>query len=359
VAGLQSGDRPSQVGDERIEGQQGNRGAGRGGTLERDHTLADRDHTLADADQRASDSDQSAADDDQAASDRDLAGGGDLAEHELTRALRERSAEQRHENAHARVEAANARDAVARARDLAAAARDAAAALRDRELAERDAAATDARRVAAADAGLPAGQHRRRAATRRLAAAESRARAAADREQAARDREQAARDRLQAQMDREALLEQLAIAETDALTGTRTRAAGLPDFDREIDRARRLDGVLAVAYVDVVGLKAVNDAHGHSAGDALLRRAVQMIRSHLRSYDLIVRLGGDEFLCAMSGATIEDARQRFDGIQAALAAEPEPAELNVGFAALSPEDGAADLIERADPKLPSSRPRNP
>ena len=129
------------------------------------------------------------------------------------------------------------------------------------------------------------------------------------------------------------------------------------DFDREIDRARRLDGVLAVAYVDVVGLKAVNDAHGHSAGDALLRRAVQVIRAHLRSYDLTVRLGGDEFLCAMSGATIEDARQRFDGIQAALAAEPEPAELNVGFAALSREDGAAELIERADPKLPRSRPR--
>ena len=90
-------------------------------------------------------------------------------------------------------------------------------------------------------------QNRHDAAADRAAAIESRARAAADREQAARDREQAARDRLQAQIDRDALLEQLAIAETDQLTGTRMRAAGLADLDREIERARRTAMRLAVA----------------------------------------------------------------------------------------------------------------
>src|SRR6202011_6011047 len=107
-------------------------------------------------------------------------------------------------------------------------------------------------------------------------------------------REQAARDRLQAQADREALLHQLAIAETDALTGTRTRAAGLAELDHEIDRARRTTSPLVVAYVDVVGLKAVNDTRGHAAGDELLQHVVRAIRGHLRSYDSIVRLGGDE-----------------------------------------------------------------
>jgi diguanylate cyclase (GGDEF)-like protein len=162
---------------------------------------------------------------------------------------------------------------------------------------------------------------------------------------------------LQARLDREALLQQLAIAETDALTGTRTRAAGLLDLDHEIDRARRTTKRLAVAYVDVVGLKAVNDAVGHSAGDALLQHAVRGIRDHLRSYDLIVRLGGDEFLCVLSGATIADARERFGSVQAALAADPDPCEIKVGFAALTPEDSAADLIERADADLPTSRQR--
>jgi diguanylate cyclase (GGDEF)-like protein len=338
------------------------------GTLEHDQTLADADQTAAEtdqtaaetdqtaaeSDQTAADEDQAAADEDQAASDRDLAGGGDPGEHRLTRELRDRSAERRHEIAAERVETAAARDAVARARDLAAAARDEAAARRDRELAERDAGpgATKAARIL-----YRAAERRRRAAADRVTAAEIRARAAADREQAARDREQAARDRAQAQADRDALLQALAIAETDQLTGARTRAAGLVDLDHEIDRARRTNGRLVVAYVDVVGLKAVNDAVGHAAGDALLQHAVRGIRGHLRSYDLIVRQGGDEFLCAMSGATVDDARQRFNSVQAALAEDPDPCEIKVGFAALAPQDSARELIERADADLPSSRPR--
>ena len=133
------------------------------------------------------------------------------------------------------------------------------------------------------------------------------------------------------------------------------RAAGLADRHREIERARRTTNLLAVAYVDVVGLKSVNDEHGHSAGDALLQRAVRAIRAHLRSYDLIVRHGGDEFLCVMSGATIELARQRFNAIQAALADERGPGAIKVGFAALAPQDSAAELIGRADADLPATR----
>jgi diguanylate cyclase (GGDEF)-like protein len=360
VAGLTSGDRSA---NRTIEGQRhriapaAKSRASDQTRADHQQTLADHEQTLADAEQTAADGDQTAADSDQAASDSDLAHGGDHAEHGAARDLRERSALRRQQGAQGRVEAANARDAVALARDLAASARDAAAALRDRELAEHDAGLAPERGLTAAETVLRSAQKRRGGATYRVAAVESRARAAADREQAARDREQAARDRLQAQLDRDALLQQLAIAETDALTGARTRAAGLADFGHEIDRARRTTKLLAVAYIDVVGLKAVNDAHGHSAGDALLARTVRAIRGHLRSYDLIVRLGGDEFLCVMSGATMADARERFDAIQAALANDSDPCEIKVGFAALEPEDDATELIERADAKLPRSRPR--
>lgn len=233
-----------------------------------------------------------------------------------------------------RVDTAAARDAIAQARDRSASERDQAAALRDQELTSLS------RRGAAAD---------------RAAAVEARARAALAREQAALDREQAARDRLHARAERDALLAQLAIAETDPLTGTRTRAPGLADLDREIDRARRTTNLLALAYVDVVGLKAENDAHGHAAGDALLQRAVHAIRGHLRSYDTIVRVGGDEFVCVMSGATIEDARQRFDAIHHALAGDRNPCEITVGFAALTPQDSATELIARADADLLTQR----
>lgn len=325
---------------------------------DRDQTVADAEQTVADSEQSASDDDQAAADSDQAASDRDLVQGGDPEVHDIARDLRDRSAQQRQHGATRRLEAAAARDAVAHARDLTALERDEAAALRDRELTAREAGlADDGREVTAAEVVLRAAENRKAAAAGRAAAVESRARAAADREQAARDREQAARDRSQAQADRDALLHQLTIAETDPLTGTRTRARGLADFDQEIDRARRTTDVLAIAYVDVVGLKAENDAHGHAAGDALLQRAVRAIRGHLRSYDMIVRVGGDEFLCVMSGATIDDARQRFGAVHTTLARDPHPCAIKVGFAALAPADDAAQIIERADADLPNRRGR--
>jgi diguanylate cyclase (GGDEF)-like protein len=321
-----------------------------------DQTGSDIDQTAADSDQAAADSDQAAADSDQEASDRNLFEGGDPRVHELTRDLRDRGTEQRQESARRRVEAAAVRDAVAHARDLAALERDQAAELRDRELAERDAAwEHDGRALTGADILLRAAENRKRAASDRAAAATGRARAALDREQAARDREQASRDRLQAQADRQELLHQLAIAETDALTGTRTRGAGLADLEHELDRARRTGGTLVVAYVDVVGLKAVNDRKGHTAGDAVLRRTVREVRGHMRSYDLMIRLGGDEFLCVMSGATIEHARLRFDAVDAALSAGTAPCAIKVGFAALGPDDSVTGLIARADRELPGSR----
>jgi diguanylate cyclase (GGDEF)-like protein len=321
-----------------------------------DQTVADADQTGSDSDQTSAESDQAAADTDQEASDRDFVEGGDPAVHDATRDLRDRSTEQRRETARARVDAAATRDVVASARDDAAAARDQAADLHDREQAIQDAAgAAGGKKAIAAEAFKRAAESRGRAAADRTAAAEARARAAADRARAAHDRQQAAHDREQAQADRAELLHQLSIAETDVLTGARTRGPGLADLDHEIDRARRADTSLVVAYIDVVGLKAVNDAHGHAAGDELLQRVVRAIRAHLRSYDLIVRLGGDEFLCVISGTTIADARRRFDAVQAALAAHPDRCELRVGFAVLTPADTAAELIQRADSELPAGR----
>ena len=363
VAGLTSGDRPEDSADGTMAEQQACIPVWR--LLEDEQTVADFDQTFPDADQAESDGeqtgavrDQAAADGDQAASYRDIVHGGDRGVHDFTRDVRDRNAQRRRQSGQGRVEAAAARDARAHARDLAALARDRAAELSDRKLAARDTAwGDDGHPSTGAQILLREAGSRRHAAADRAAAAEGRARAATDRDQAIRDREQAAHDRLEAQADRDALLHQLAIAETDALTGTRTRAPGLADLEREIDRARRTSGLLVVAYVDVVGLKAVNDARGHASGDVLLQRAVRVIRGYLRSYDLIVRLGGDEFLCVMSGATIQDARRRFGAVHTALAAETDRCEIKVGIGALAPEDTAADLIERADAALPTSRGR--
>ena len=76
----------------------------------------------------------------------------------------------------------------------------------------------------------------------------------------------------------------------------------------ELERAKRTASPLAIAYVDVVGLKAVNDTMGHAAGDTLLKHVVAHLTAHLRPYDLIIRLGGDEFLCAMPNLALASAR---------------------------------------------------
>ncbi len=179
-----------------------------------------------------------------------------------------------------------------------------------------------------------------------------------DRETAAHDREQASAERRRSLLDREVFARKLAIAETDSLTGARTRAAGLRDLDHEIERCRRTTARLTVAYVDVVGLKALNDREGHGAGDDLLKSVVMGFREHLRPYDLIVRLGGDEFLCAMSGTTLQAARDRFSAVVASLAAAPVAAAITIGFAEIGPGETAAELIARADRELLDSRGQN-
>jgi len=309
-------------------------------------------------DQTGADSDQVSADRDQAASDRDLTRGVNKDDHAVTRDIREHSTHARGQTTAARMQIASKRDDGARARDHAALLRDHTADGRDLEMARRDAAhhrAFGQRSVTGADIILRAADERARAKHRALAAqhrsetAENRSMAAEDREAAACDREQAACDLAQALTERDALAAQLTVAETDALTGVRTR--GLVDLDRELSRCRRTGAALVVCYIDVVGLKARNDSAGHHAGDELLKRVVGTVRSHLRAYDLIIRLGGDEFLCAMSDMSLTDARQRLGRVSDALGASVHSGAIRVGFAQLTPEDSAAQLIARADGEL--------
>ncbi len=200
---------------------------------------------------------------------RDFARGGDPLAHDRSRDIRLHSTQQRELSASARVDIATQRDAGAHQRDLAALARDQAADARDLAMAQRDVYELQdgLRAVTAAELVLRAADRRKRAAQDRVLAAENRVLAAQDRRSAREDREQAARDRRQAFADREAFVAALLAAETDELTGAQTRAAGLRRLDSELDRCRRSNGELVACYLDVVGLKAVNDSQGHGAGD--------------------------------------------------------------------------------------------
>jgi diguanylate cyclase (GGDEF)-like protein len=174
-------------------------------------------------------------------------------------------------------------------------------------------------------------------------AAAYRARAAADRERAARDREAAAAERLR-------LESELQRAHLDDLTGAYRRDMGRVVLAHEVDRARRTDGRFVLAFVDVDGMKVVNDRDGHAAGDRVLQIVVTTIRSRLRSFDPVVRYGGDEFVCGLGGTSLEEARTRFDeiGISVERAAGVG---ISVGLAELEEGETREHLIARADALL--------
>ena len=189
-----------------------------------------------------------------------------------------------------------------------------------------------------------------------------RAEAAADREiasreraEAAADREAAARERAAAQRLRSETAESLELAATDELTGALTRRFGLEQLTRELSRASRIGGTLVLVFVDVDGLKKINDDHGHLAGDELLTLVSEIIRAHLRSYDTVVRYGGDEFVCAMPNASAAQAQARFGKIADVLRVLNPDHSISFGVAEAGPDDNLQSLIIRADEGLLEAR----
>ncbi len=305
-------------------------------------TLADNDQTLSERDQTQSDRDQQASEDDQRYADFDRDHGGDLEAHRLTTAARADASRERAETAHLR-------DLTALERDLAAKRRDALAMERDQaaEYADNQAAHVESNEEIAE-------RHTLSMQTLRASARAARLRAAHARERAARDREQAARDRTQAAEDREQALRELERAATDELTGARRRGVGLEELENEMQRARREGHPLVAAFVDVDGLKSVNDQHGHAAGDAVLASVADGLRHYMRPYDLLVRLGGDEFLCALP-LPADEARRRFAGLHVDLNGSERRQSVSVGLSEMRSEDSAEELIARADQDLLAHR----
>jgi diguanylate cyclase (GGDEF)-like protein len=175
-------------------------------------------------------------------------------------------------------------------------------------------------------------------------AAEDRVLAASDRAAAALDRHSAALDRLDAS-------DTLRIAYRDHLTGALVRSAGREQLSQCVERAHRNSEPVIVAYIDVDRLKTVNDARGHAAGDELLRRVARCLRNGLRSYDIMVRYGGDEFVCAMPGAEVEDARRRLSDIRSTSAGPPNGASFSFGLAELHANETLDELLARADRQM--------
>lgn len=311
-----------------------------------DQAASDRDQSQADADQRTADRDQAAADRDQATQP---ASRESNADYEASRVDRLQGTLERVEAGWARAQTATERQEQARLREENARLRDLRADVRDRAGEQRDRAAAafereldDPGRASSPTADL---------GTLRTRASADRARGAVDRARAAADREQAAADRAAGTYDREQARAEVLRAQLDHLTGAYGRELGMVALEREINRAQHGNGQLVLAFIDVDGLKQVNDRHGHAAGDELLRDVVAAMQTHLRSYDPIVRIGGDEFVCGLADSHPDDARCRFKEIQATIQQLQPAARISVGYAQLRPEDTLDELTKRGDAAL--------
>ncbi len=149
-------------------------------------------------------------------------------------------------------------------------------------------------------------------------------------------------------------------AEADRLAQRRAHRGAQPP--RRVLGARPRDGPLpargerfVLGYLNVDGMKAVNDSHGPRTGDELLRKVTAALRATLRSYDVIMRLGGDEFLFSLPGADMATADLRFKEFAVILAEEAPGSSASVGFAELQEHDTLDDLVAGAETHMLKGR----
>jgi two-component system cell cycle response regulator len=134
----------------------------------------------------------------------------------------------------------------------------------------------------------------------------------------------------------------------DFLTSLWNRAAVLSDLDRELVRARRDGGMIAILICDLDRFKQVNDVYGHLVGDEVLVQAASRLSGSVRSCDVVARYGGEEFLVLLTGCDATLAHKRAEQIRESIASSPfattqGPLSITISIGALNITDWANDL----------------
>jgi diguanylate cyclase (GGDEF)-like protein len=153
----------------------------------------------------------------------------------------------------------------------------------------------------------------------------------------------------------------LAKSRIDTKTGLLNAATWEGEAAAEIARAVRTRSPLSVALIDIDHFKAVNDTHGHLAGDSVLRAVSDVLRDQLREYDVVGRFGGEEFVVLLPQTDEADALSIAERLRAHVAALSIPVQdgaayvrltISIGVAALDAVGGeVTDLLTAADAAL--------
>ena len=154
------------------------------------------------------------------------------------------------------------------------------------------------------------------------------------------------------------------LATHDSLTMLYNRHYFNETIEKEIARSSRYNHAIGFLMIDVNGLKTINDAHGHQAGDEALRCVARFLREQLRTVDIVIRYGGDEFLAILpeTDQAVETVAERLcaaklECVWSGKTLDP-PVTLSVGFSVWTPESGTSidAILAAADAKLYESKP---
>ena len=141
------------------------------------------------------------------------------------------------------------------------------------------------------------------------------------------------------------------LAMTDPLTGLANRRAALDWLATLVPVSDEDEDPLAVLMFDVDHFKRINDCFGHQTGDEVLKRVAELARAQLRAEDVVGRIGGEEFVCIVSGLSELETR-RLAGIATGSEAGNLPkTTISIGLARLRNGDTPEELLARADAAL--------
>lgn len=148
------------------------------------------------------------------------------------------------------------------------------------------------------------------------------------------------------------------LARRDGLTGLLNRRAFFEAAQASLERARDQTGPLTLLVLDADHFKLINDGHGHAAGDKALKLIAATLLAATRQYDLVGRIGGEEFAVLLRGAAPDEASLVAERIVSAVrfadfrcAGRPVPLSVSVGIASLEPGLDLDGLFARADAAL--------
>ncbi|MCL1985288.1 MAG: GGDEF domain-containing protein [Betaproteobacteria bacterium] len=156
------------------------------------------------------------------------------------------------------------------------------------------------------------------------------------------------------------------LASTDSLTGVANRRIFLQMARHELERCRRNRTLFCLAMLDVDYFKEINDSRGHHIGDTVLRYLAKSFTQNLRSYDMIGRYGGDEFILLFPSTSLHDAARTLKRLRKSIADSDFsdcggiPFTISAGLAAMFPHQGdisLQDAIAKADKALYLSKQR--